>query len=1239
MAPSESRLVELGRRLVGSADGSLLDAPLDRLGARITEPEAGALLVDLFEAGEADSLRDLFTGARLARWVAETATPREEHALVLQLLRWLGLGQASEDDPSRLVTVPPPPAELEGILAWARPYGLLGELTRPAREVLRDHAAQRAGEASLVECCLGRVDAVGHGESLLAAPRLEEEARAYLRREAAAHAALGAREALWKQAWPEPRLRALGERLRALVTGVELAALHAVGFVPARRVELTAETGVAAAQLLGGEGEAPIAARLFLSGYEQRALEGECARCARPGCLHVRALAARLLDACLLPGDRLHAPLLAFAEVPSWRRFLRALSPDDARGADGAERLGFRVRVEDGRASVGVARELRSSGGRWSAGKLVSAKKALRSPARAEHDRPALEAMALAARTLGPERVKADLTLLRSLAEHPSVKLEGSAAPLSIHEERVQVSLEEQPEGLLPRVTLAGVDLARRECPAGASYLLVLDRKGATLVFAALTPSLRRLLDALEHFRGVLPKESFPALAPWLASIEKVARVSTPSALRGTERPPPAKLLLRITPGLDGGVDVALMTRALPMAPLWPPGQGPELCHGLEDGVHVFVRRDLEAERARAKAALEALALHRYPALEPFAHRVEDEQAALGLLSAAARLGEALEIEWAERARATRIVGTLRAGDLKVELFKKGSWLTLGGGAHHAGIDVAIGRLLSAARRNERFVAVAGRDYVELERELFERLRAAQLCASDDLRAPKLPAAAAPFWLDRLGDRTEGGEPSTGAWLERLRASTEPAPMSAGLGPHLRGYQREGVAWLLERSAWAPGVCLADEMGLGKTAQAIALLEARAPMGPALVVAPTSVIGNWLDELARFAPSLDARDYREARLEHLAGLRPGAVLVTSYELLLRDRPRFDGIAFATQIVDEAQMVKNARTKRAQAVASVDAGFRVALSGTPVENRLGELYSLFRLVAPGLLGSWARFRGRFAAPIERYEDEERAAALRALVAPFLLRRTKREVAAELPSRTEVVHRVELSPAERDLYEAAARSARQAVGKRRRGDAARSVHILAELTRLRQLACHPRLVVADDRLESSKLHALTRLLDDVLPRGHRVLVFSQFTQHLALVREALRTASVPHLYLDGSTPGAERSRLVARFQAGEGQVFLISLKAGGTGLNLTAADYVVHMDPWWNPAAEDQASDRAHRLGQERPLTIVKLVAEGTIEEKVLELHEHKRRLVDAVIDGRSGPAPLDADALEALLSLG
>jgi SNF2 family DNA or RNA helicase len=278
--------------------------------------------------------------------------------------------------------------------------------------------------------------------------------------------------------------------------------------------------------------------------------------------------------------------------------------------------------------------------------------------------------------------------------------------------------------------------------------------------------------------------------------------------------------------------------------------------------------------------------------------------------------------------------------------------------------------------------------------------------------------------------------------------------------------------------------------------------------------------------------------------------------------------------------------------------------------------------LFHCVAPGLLGSWPRFRARFAVPIERYDNRERAEALKALVAPFMLRRQKNQVLRELPARTEVVQLVALSPSERELYNAALGEARRAIGRHKRDDPRRRVHILAELTRLRQLACHPRLVIDDPRIDSSsKLTALLSLLDDVLPRGQRVLIFSQFVAHLSLVREALTSRSIRQLWLDGQTPSAQRSEVVAQFQAGAAEVFLISLKAGGTGLNLTAADYVVHLDPWWNPSAQDQASDRAHRIGQTRPVTIVKLVTENTIEERVLALHEHKRRLAATII----GPA--------------
>lgn len=1235
-------LERLGQQLLGCASASLLDTPLDRLAEEAEDEIVREVLQGIFEAGEADTLRHLCSGDALARWVNEVSTPREEQALRAELRRYLGMGHFGPDDPARLTKVAPIPGDLEALLAWARPYGLLGELSRPASEVLVD-VEGLAPDASLVECALGRATLARGAGSLLAGERAREAARSHLLREAAQQGARAARETLFRTSTHEGAPRKLEERLRAVLAGRSLASIDAVRFLPARPVSIDA-SGTARGHFQPGEGRPPIHTRLFLSGYEQRALEGECDVCVRQPCLHVASLAARVLEALLLEGDRLHPQLVALTREPSWKRFLDALEPESPAEDERGERIGFRLRVEGERAVASAVLEKRRPDGRWTEGASASFAKLLRSPACTERDRAVLEQLVRAGRSPGVSQVPAELAVLRALVDHPHVAIDGVRGSVRLEEQVIEVALEERPEGLLPRVSLGGSELPRGERPAQLGEIVHFDRAHSTLIFAPLGRPIRRMLAALEDFRGLLPKESHPRLAPMLASMSRVARIRAPQSLQGTELPASRTLLMRITPSFDVGVDAAITIRALPMAPPFEPGQGPEIQHGFVDGKPVYARRDHAWERRTAKDVVAALGLDDSMRLGPYTFRIEDEQRTLELLSAAAKLGDALTIEWAEHQARPRILGSASSGSLRVGISTKGRFFALQGGIETPVADVAIGRLLDAARRGDRFVAVRGRDYLEIERELFERLERAQLCVNEPIREASIPKEASAFFVAALGDAAAPEDAPAAAYLERARtlssAPIDELPLSPELASRLRDYQREGVAFLIERSRWAPGVCLADEMGLGKTVQAIALLEARASLGPQLVVAPTSVVANWVDELARFAPALEVRVHRgESRRERLVGLGPGCVVITSYDLLLRDRADFEGLSFATQIVDEAQMVKNATTGRAKAVAGIDATFRVALSGTPVENRLGDLYSLFHLLAPGLFGSWPRFRARFAVPIERYQKEERAEALRALIAPFVLRRTKELVAPELPARTEVVHHVELSKAEKDLYDAAVRKARRAIGKQRDDEASRTVRILAELTRLRQLACHPRLVIEDSTLESSKLHALLDLLGDLLPRGHRLLVFSQFTRHLALVREALDAAAIAHLDLDGSTPAAERARRVAAFQRGDAPVFLISLKAGGTGLNLTAADYVIHLDPWWNPAAEDQASDRAHRIGQQRPITIVKLVSQGTIEEAVLALHGEKRRLAHAALGSSESALPLDADALEQLLALG
>ena len=336
------------------------------------------------------------------------------------------------------------------------------------------------------------------------------------------------------------------------------------------------------------------------------------------------------------------------------------------------------------------------------------------------------------------------------------------------------------------------------------------------------------------------------------------------------------------------------------------------------------------------------------------------------------------------------------------------------------------------------------------------------------------------------------------------------------------------------------------------------------------------------------------------------------------------------------VLDEAQNLKNADTKRAKVSQKLDAKFRVALSGTPIENYLDELWSLFNTINPGLLGSRESFQRRFAGPIERDRKPAARDALRALIRPFILRRTKSAVLSELPPCTELTVTVQLPEDERAFYEAVRRRAMENIAALDGPPGQRKIHILAEIGKLRRLCCHPALIDPKTPLESAKLAAFLELTDELLRNRHKALVFSQFLGHLEKVREALDARGVRYQYIDGSVAAQARAERVAAFQAGEGDLFLISLKAGGTGLNLTAADYVIHLDPWWNPAVEDQASDRAHRIGQNRPVTVYRLVVEDSIEERILELHKHKRDLATDLLDGGEVSARLSEDELLALI---
>ena len=466
-----------------------------------------------------------------------------------------------------------------------------------------------------------------------------------------------------------------------------------------------------------------------------------------------------------------------------------------------------------------------------------------------------------------------------------------------------------------------------------------------------------------------------------------------------------------------------------------------------------------------------------------------------------------------------------------------------------------------------------------------------------------------------------------------------------GLKGTLRPYQEQGLSWLKFIHDIGSGGVLADDMGLGKTLQTIALLltvKNEQKSLKTLIVAPTSVVHNWLRELEKFAPTLDvALWHGQQRKGMIEELEEAEVIITSYALLRRDEELLKELDLDYVILDEAQHIKNPLSATAAAAKRLKARRRLALTGTPIENRLSEIWSIFDFVSPGLLGPLQKFEERFARPIAD-GDHKTAARLRATIHPFILRRTKQEVAKDLPSKIETDQICELAPEQKALYGQIAREVRaQVMGEVDKvGIAKAHIHILAGLTRLRQAACDPRLLglpraFGDE--DSGKLMALRELVEECEAGGHKVLVFSQFVSMLHLIRDALDKDGIRYEYLDGTTK--DRAERVERFQEDPTiTVFLISLKAGGTGLNLTAADTVIHFDPWWNPAVEDQATDRAHRIGQSKVVTAYRLVAKGTIEEKILQLKAKKRELVSSVLmeDAGGGKKLTKAD-LEELFS--
>lgn len=750
---------------------------------------------------------------------------------------------------------------------------------------------------------------------------------------------------------------------------------------------------------------------------------------------------------------------------------------------------------------------------------------------------------------------------------------------------------------------------------------------------------LQALFQQLLRQRMTVPKEGVTELLSRLAAMEQALKVTYPPELKGESVLAESRAVLRLSPRAnDGGVNVEIWSRPETPGPYFEPGAGQREVVTYSEGVRRSCVRDLEAECSCAKACQQALQLDRFRSNRPWQWILPGGDEALDFLGdLQQRTSDPWTVEWSNSAiTRPNVVGEIKPTDLKLEIKTDHDWFGMEGMIDIGGEKVPLVKILDALRKNSKYIQLDGGKWARLAQEFRDRLEALADLLHRNQSKLHFDATAAPMLEDLLKDQMIEVKAAV-EWRKALqkleKARTHNPEVPKDLKANLRDYQVEGYKWLSRLAAWGVGGCLADDMGLGKTVQALAMLLERKKEGPALVIAPVSVGFNWVNEITRFTPTLRPHLYRDTqRGDFLDSVGPRDVVVASYGLLLRDAEHISSVKWGTLVLDEAQFIKNSRTKTAQVVREIQAGWRLTLTGTPVENQLGDLWSLFRATSPGLFGSWERFRERFADPIEKQNLPERKLALARTVRPFILRRTKEDVLKELPERTEVILNAELSDKERKLYEDARLFAIAQLAGIDTGKTEARFQVLALLTRLRQLACHPKLVDEQWAESSAKLDLLLDTVEEIREGKHRALVFSQFTSHLSLIRKALDDRKISYMYLDGQTPAKQRRARVEAFQNGQGDLFLISLKAGGTGLNLTGADYVIHMDPWWNPAVEDQATDRAHRIGQTKAVMVYRLVATDTIEEKILLMHEKKRNLVSSIMDGSDQAGKLSTDEL-------
>ncbi len=772
-----------------------------------------------------------------------------------------------------------------------------------------------------------------------------------------------------------------------------------------------------------------------------------------------------------------------------------------------------------------------------------------------------------------------------------------------------------------------------------SSTHIVTRRNNTEYLVTPISGVQRRFFDGLLRI-GRFPLEAEAQLKAFFPQVSDLIEVHSTTFTEGNTLetvPGDSTLYLQASPS-EESFHVRIVVRPLAGGKaVFAPGRGSVLIPDEADGKRVQVQRQMKEEK-RKMAELTALLGEITESELTGNEAILSVEDMLNLVEQFRGL-DSYVIEW-EEGKQLNLKKTAKMDRWNVSLRRQGGWFELEG---EICLDddtvLSMAQLLELIGQNRgEYVRLNDRDYLHLSdnlRRQLARLEAASVQQRGKVEIPALTAGL--LSQDALqGEFNVQTDESLQQLRDRIGESRQLTPkVPAKLQATLRDYQEDGFRWIARLNHWGAGACLADDMGLGKTVQTIAYLLYIAKEGASLVVAPASVVPNWKRELARFAPSLHVSVLNESadRAATIRDAKARHIVVSTYGLLVSESEAILQKQWNVVCLDEAHTIKNRETKTSAVAMQMQAAHRLILTGTPVQNHLGELWNLFQFINPGLLGSYEQFQHKFIMPIEIEHDKQRQQQLNRLVHPFMLRRTKREVVEELPDKEEIVLPVEMSDDEMSIYEVIRRKAKEMVAE---GGAKVNVATLAQITKLRQAACCAELVEPKWKGGCSKIDRLVDLMTELRENGHRALVFSQFTSFFNLVRRSLDKAGIEYLYLDGSVTLRRRQQLVDEFQEGDCPFFLISLKAGGLGLNLTGANYIIHLDPWWNPAIEEQATDRAYRIGQKQKVTAYHLVAAHTIEEKILRLHTSKRNLSDALLAGTDMSHKLSAKDLMDIL---